>query len=54
MNVTNPDPRLVEDLIARGVISLTRSARFANDETRQAIERAAEWLYQLARELRHG
>ena len=52
MNGT-PDPRVVEDLIARGTISLTRSARDANDETHQAIERAAEWLYQRARELRH-
>lgn len=52
--IVKPDPRLVEDLIARGVISLTRSARDGSDETRQAIERAAEWLYQRARELRHG
>jgi hypothetical protein len=49
-----PDPRFVEDLIARGVISLTRSVREATDTARHAISLAAEWLCQRAKELRHG
>jgi len=44
-----PDPRVVEDLIARGQISLTRGA---DEATRRAIEQAATWLYQHALELR--
>lgn len=47
-----PDARTVEDLIARGQISLLRSARDADAETQRAIEEAATWLYQVARELR--
>lgn len=47
-----PDPRTVEDLIARGQMSLVRSARDADAETLRAIEQAATWLYQVARELR--
>jgi hypothetical protein len=47
-----PDPRLVEDLIARGQRSL--AARESDEPTRVAIERAATWLYQQARTLRHA
>jgi hypothetical protein len=47
-----PDPRVIEDIIVRGEISLRRSA--SDDETRQAIEVAVLWLLARARELRES
>lgn len=53
MTAPRLDPRIVEDLIVRGEISLIRSSRDRDDQL-HLINNAAQWLLARARELREG